>query len=81
MNIHNQKISARAVSEDAVIDYYSQAKKLLIVLLGELDVTGRRRGVETLTLSLHGFKGNEQMIELLNMVLAELQDTGGGADG
>lgn len=68
--------------EAGSIEFYPKAKRLTLALPPWFDSKGQKCRGKTVGLAIEPFKSQyQQVIDLLDAVIAELQDTGGGADG
>lgn len=69
-------------TEAGSIEYYPEAKRLTLSLPPWFDSKGQKCRGKTVGLAIEPFKEQyQQVIDLLDKVIAELKDTGGGADG
>lgn len=69
-------------SEAGSIEFYPQAKRLTLALPSWFNSKGEKCRGKTVGLAIEPFKEQyQQVIDLLDMVIAELQNIGGDADG
>ena len=72
----------RVEAEGGSFEYYTEAKKLTIARPSWTDAWGQKCRGKTVTVDVSRFsEQTEPLVELLYMVIAELKNTGGTADG
>lgn len=79
---YERETPMRVEDEGGIIEYYPTAKKFTVSRPSWMDSQGQKCRGKTVSLSVTGFKNQyQQVIDLLDKVIAELQNIGGGADG
>ena len=71
-NFWEQETPLETKSEFGRIAYYPKAQKLQISRPDWIDENDVTRAGKTVTFSVHKFKGNETVKQILNMVIADL---------
>jgi len=74
---YEQETPVVVISEGGIFEYYPEAKRLSLSRPSWIDAQGQKCRGKTVSIPIQPFKEQaEPLIELLNMVIADLQLTG-----